>query len=80
MSSEKLIRMAGQIVDAFAHLSPDAQARAVAGHINDFWPPQMRGTLLSLVETQDSRLPPAVLRAGPLIRPPGAAGQTEAES
>ncbi|MDS9465978.1 formate dehydrogenase subunit delta [Paracoccus sp. MBLB3053] len=44
-SSDKLIRMAGQMADFFRSQPNQAPAKAVAEHINAFWSPRMRQDL-----------------------------------
>ena len=66
----KLIRMANQIA-TFMASKPEAEGVAgLAGHINDFWDPQMRGRLLDHLARGGAGLAPMVIAAAPLIRPP----------
>lgn len=73
MSPEKLARMANQIAAAFAHRPEAEAAEALAGHINDFWDPRMRGQLLEMLAAGAPGLDPAVRAAGAAIRPPAPA-------
>lgn len=66
-TDEKLIYMANQIAAFFA---AQGEARAVPGiadHIQNFWTPQMRQTLVALAAKDDSKLKPTVRKAVKLI-------------
>jgi formate dehydrogenase subunit delta len=73
MTDDKLVYMANQIATAFAAQGRDAQAAAVADHINKFWEPRMRAHLLATLDAGGSGLSEAVVAAGPQIRRPAAA-------
>ena len=68
----KLGRMAGQIAAFFRHLPQDAAAAAIAGHINQFWPPGMRAALARQLGADPSSLDPLVRLALDLVRVPTA--------
>lgn len=67
MSPDKLIRMANQIATFFRSQPGEDQAERVAGHLKDFWGPEMRAELKAHAKGQEDRLDPLVRRALPLI-------------
>lgn len=67
MPHEKLIRMANQIASFFATQPGTDQAERVAGHLKDFWGPEMRAELKAQAGEDDSALSPLVRDALPLI-------------
>lgn len=73
MPAERIIYMANQIATFFESATPEEAAEGVARHINDFWEPRMRATLLALPPEEAARLRPAVRAALPRIRRPAAA-------
>ncbi|AXC50167.1 formate dehydrogenase [Paracoccus suum] len=68
----RLVTMANQIATFFASQPAVEPWRAVAAHLNDFWPPNMRARLLEMIAAGGADLRPAVVEAEPLIRRPGA--------
>ncbi|AHM05488.1 NAD-dependent formate dehydrogenase, delta subunit [Roseibacterium elongatum DSM 19469] len=68
MSPDKLVRMANQIA-TFFHSQPGAdQAERVAGHLRDFWGPEMREALKGHAQSgHEKDLDVLVRRALPLI-------------
>ena len=50
MSPDKLAYMANQIGKFFAHQKHDAAVAAIADHLEKFWDPRMRRTILSQYE------------------------------
>ena len=58
MSHEKLVRMANQIASFFATQPGTDQAERVAGHLKDFWGPEMREDLKAQAAVDDSDLSP----------------------
>lgn len=50
MNDSKLIRMGNQITDFFRSQPGIDPAKAVAGHINDYWTYQMRQDLLDQLQ------------------------------
>jgi len=67
MSPEKLTRMANQIARFFRTQPGPDQAERVAGHLNDFWGPEMRAELKAHAQTPEADLDDLVRRALPLI-------------
>jgi formate dehydrogenase subunit delta len=65
MNSEKLIKMANQIGDFFATMPDQEQAaKEMAEHLNKFWEPRMRKTLLKHIQLSgDDALNPVVRKA-----------------
>ena len=63
MSPDKLAYMANQIGKFFAHLKHDAAVAAIADHLEMFWDPWMRGTILSQYDSVSDRLDPLVREA-----------------
>jgi formate dehydrogenase subunit delta len=68
MSPEKLVRMANQIATFFASQPGPDKAERVAGHLRDFWGPEMREALKAHAEAGGaSSLHDLARRALPLI-------------
>ena len=63
MSPDKLAYMANQIGKFFAHQKHDVAVAAIADHLEKFWDPRMRGTILSQYDTVSDRLDPLVREA-----------------
>jgi formate dehydrogenase subunit delta len=63
MSPDKLAYMANQIGKFFAHRKHDAAVAAIADHLEKFWDPRMRGTILSQCDSVSDRLDPLVREA-----------------
>jgi formate dehydrogenase major subunit len=70
--SEELVRMANQIARQFAHDDHEDAVAAVADHLERFWEPHMRRTLLALVDRGAEGFDPAVLDAAGRLRVPSA--------
>ena len=73
MNSEYVLRMANQSADTFG-IYPDREQAVcdLADHINRFWEPRMRASLLKLAGGADdsARLSPLVHEAVARLRPP----------
>ncbi len=67
MSPDKLTRMANQIATFFRTQPGPDQAERVAGHLNDYWGPEMRAELKAHAEAHADELDDLVKRALPLI-------------
>jgi formate dehydrogenase subunit delta len=67
MSPEKLTKMANQIATFFQSQPGEDQAERVAGHLKDFWGPEMRDGLKAAAMHDDSAMDDLVKRALPLI-------------
>ena len=63
MSPEKLAYMANQIGKFFAHQKHEQAVASIADHLEKFWDPRMRATILTQYETVKSRLDPLVQQA-----------------
>lgn len=65
MTPERLIQMANQIGSYFAAYPDPAEARSeIAGHLKKFWSPDMRQSLLTVVDQADPQgLQPLVAEA-----------------
>jgi formate dehydrogenase subunit delta len=61
------VRMANEIAAQFRHLSREAAAAAVAGHLRSFWDPRMREQLLDQVAGGGEGLDPLVVDAVALL-------------
>ncbi|WP_373356413.1 formate dehydrogenase subunit delta [Pseudoroseicyclus sp. CXY001] len=61
MQSDKIVRMANQIATFFASQPGGDAAERVAGHLKDFWSPQMRRDLFSIVDGGGDGLSPLAL-------------------
>ena len=71
MSPDKLAYMANQIGRFFSH-QPHGQAVAsITDHIQKFWDPRMRRTILSEYDTVKTRLDPLVQNAIEQLRQTG---------
>ena len=68
-TDDKLIYMANQIAKFFAAQGEARAAAGVANHLQQFWDPQMRRTLLAIAALDSSRLHPAVKLALPMLKP-----------
>jgi formate dehydrogenase subunit delta len=63
MSPEKLAYMANQIGKFFAHQQEDQAVASIADHLQKFWDPRMRSTILAQSEVVKSQLDPLVRKA-----------------
>ncbi len=63
MSPDKLAYMANQIGKFFAHQPDDKAVAAIADHLQKFWDPRMRRTILMQYEEVKSQLNPRVQQA-----------------
>lgn len=67
MSHDKLIRMANQIA-TFFHSQPGVdQVEKVAGHLKDYWAPEMRAELKAQAADHEQEMDELVRRALPMI-------------
>lgn len=73
MNNDYVIRMANQIADALG-INPDRDQAIhdLADHLNRFWEPRMRASLLTVAGSVDAaaRLSPLVREAIARLRPP----------
>jgi formate dehydrogenase subunit delta len=67
MSPDKLFRMANQIAIFFRSQPGPDQAERVAGHLKDYWGPEMRAELKARARGHEGELDDLVRRALPLI-------------
>lgn len=72
MDTRDMIRMANQIAAFFNGSGPEAAVRDAAEHINKFWEPRMRATLIAHLEKGGEGLDPTIVKAASLIRRPKA--------
>jgi formate dehydrogenase subunit delta len=70
MSPDKLAYMANQIGKFFAHQKHDVAVAAIADHLEKYWDPRMRGTILSQYDTVSDQLAPLVREALERLRKP----------
>ncbi len=68
MSPDKLAYMANQIGKFFAHQKHDEAVASITDHLQKFWDPRMRGTILAEYDTVKSRLDPLVQEAVEQLR------------
>ena len=66
MSPEKLAYMANQIGKFFAHQPHDKAVAAINDHLQKYWDPRMRGTIVQHVH--DVELDPSVREAVEQLR------------
>ena len=62
MSPDKLAYMANQIGKFFAHQPHDKAVAAITDHLEKFWDPRMRGTIIAAPVAR-SQLDPSVREA-----------------
>jgi formate dehydrogenase subunit delta len=77
MSVEKLVRMANQIAIFFRSYPEDEALRGIHDHIEAFWTPGMRRTLVSYANQDGQGLDPLVLKA--MLNPQTAKNPIEKE-
>jgi formate dehydrogenase subunit delta len=68
MSPDKLIYMANQIGKFFASQGDDQAAAGIADHLEKYWDPRMRATMLEHFRHGGGGLDPLVWRAVELLR------------
>ncbi|MBP7001132.1 formate dehydrogenase subunit delta [Amaricoccus sp.] len=68
MSHDRTVMMANQIATFFATQRREDQAGRVAGHLRDFWAPEMRAALLAKIAAGEPGLHPLVLEAAEQLR------------
>jgi formate dehydrogenase subunit delta len=71
MSPDKLAYMANQIGKFFAHQKHDQAVASIADHLDKFWDPRMRRTILGQYDTVKDRLDPLVQQAVEQLRKAG---------
>ncbi|MEW5423156.1 formate dehydrogenase subunit delta [Amorphus sp. 3PC139-8] len=69
METADLTRMANQIADYFTAYGHDEAVAGIADHIEKFWDPRMRKTLLAHVANGGDGLDPLVLEAAERLAP-----------
>lgn len=68
MSHDRTVMMANQIATFFASQHREDKAGRVAGHLRDFWTPEMRERLLALADEGVAGLHPLVVEAVARLR------------
>ena len=68
MSPEKLAYMANQIGKFFAAQKHDQAVAAITDHLQKFWDPRMRSTILAQYDKVKDRLDPLVKEAVAKLR------------
>ena len=68
MSPDKLAYMANQIGKFFAHQKHEQAVASIADHLQKFWDPRMRGTILAQYDSVKSQLDPLVQQAVEQLR------------
>jgi formate dehydrogenase subunit delta len=68
MSPEKLAYMANQIGRFFAHQKHEQAVASIADHLEKFWDPRMRATILAQFEAVKGRMDPLVQQAVERLR------------
>ncbi len=66
----KLVYMANQIATFFESQPESERVAGVAGHLRDFWTPEMRRTLVAVVDAGASDALPLVIEAAEALRAP----------
>lgn len=70
MQKEDMLRMANQIAAFFNGSGPEVAVRDAAEHINKFWDPRMRATLIAHLEKGGEGLDPTIVKTAALIKRP----------
>jgi formate dehydrogenase subunit delta len=70
MDNHNMIRMANQIASFFNGSGPEGAVKDAAEHINKFWDPRMRMSLIAHLARGGAGLDPTIVKAGALIKPP----------
>ncbi len=73
MDNRDMLRMANQIAGFFNGSGKEQAVKDAAEHINKFWDPRMRSTLIRYLEAGGEGLDPTIVQAATLIRRPQAA-------
>ncbi|TQS42737.1 formate dehydrogenase subunit delta [Cryptosporangium phraense] len=60
--------MVNDIARQFRHLTPEAAAEQIAGHVARFWDPRMRARLLALADAGSEGLDPLAVAAVAVLR------------
>ena len=68
MSHDRLMMMANQIATFFASQPREDQAGRVAGHLRDYWAPEMRADLLAREDAGAPGFNPLVVAAAARLR------------
>ncbi len=68
-SSDKLVYMANQIGKFFVAQGQDKAPAAIAEHLNKFWDPRMRSTIIAHLQAGGAGLDPLVRNAIEKVRP-----------
>jgi formate dehydrogenase subunit delta len=68
MSPDKLAYMANQIGKFFAHQKHDQAVASITDHLEKFWDPRMRATIIGQYEAVKARLDPLVQQAVEQLR------------
>ena len=71
MSPDRLVYMANQIGRFFATQGADEAVAGTVDHIEKFWDPRMRATILAHVEAGGAGLEPLVREAISQLKAPG---------
>ena len=72
MQHNDMLRMANQIASFFNGSGPEVAVKDAAEHINKFWDPRMRATLIAHLDKGGDGLDPTIVQAASLIRRPAA--------
>jgi len=70
MQHQDMLRMANQIATFFNGSGPEAAVKEAAEHINKFWDPHMRATLLAHLDKGGEGLDATILKAAKLLKRP----------
>ncbi|MBP7243364.1 formate dehydrogenase subunit delta [Amaricoccus sp.] len=70
MSHDRIVMMANQIAIFFGSQRRGDQAGRVAGHLRDYWAPEMRAALLAKIDAGEAGMHPLVLEAAERLREP----------
>ena len=68
MSPDKLAYMANQIGKFFAHQKPHQAVASITDHLEKFWDPRMRGTIITQYDAVKGHLDPLVRQAVERLR------------
>lgn len=73
-TEDKLVRMANQIAGFFQSQPEAVRVEGVATHINKFWEPRMRRSLLAMIDQGREGFNPLVVEAASAIHRPKPVG------
>jgi formate dehydrogenase subunit delta len=68
MSDQKLVRMANQIAAFFAHEGEERSVDDIVNHLEQFWDPRMRASIVAHLDSGGEGLDPLARSAVEMLR------------